>query len=73
LTGVLKSHDLAADGAVKDQLETERIVHELDEAPLEVRVVTRAPADGTAFDVGMIRVRVLHFIMNAGSDAVKGS
>ena len=63
LLPILESHDGAANLSGLKQLETERVVNQFNEIPLQLLIFACPPADRTDFDVGVIRVAMLDFIM----------
>src|SRR5262245_32076190 len=62
---ILEAYEIAANGASQQELEAERIVDELDEAALQIAVRPGAAADGTTLHVGVMRIVMLHFVVDA--------
>ena len=62
---------MIANGASQEQLQAERIVHELHEVPLQLAILAGAAADRTRLHVGVVRVAVFDLVVDAGGEPIE--
>ena len=52
------------------QFQPERVVHQFDQVAFQISILAGPPADRADFDVGVVRIGVLDFVMHARSESI---